>query len=84
MTKVSGDNQSVVIGQSFQPVSVLLTDPNGAVLPGIVVNFSVTNGFASPGSTTSATSAQGIASATFATTTTAARSISPPAPAASP
>ena len=71
MTKVSGDNQSVVIGQSFQPVSVLLTDPNGAVLPGIVVNFSVTNGFASPGSTTSATSAQGIASATFATTTTA-------------
>ncbi|MGO9095577.1 MAG: Ig-like domain-containing protein [Bryobacteraceae bacterium] len=72
MTKVSGtDNQSVVIGQTFQPVSVLLTDPTGAVLPGIVVNFAVTAGVATPGSTTSATSAQGVASATFASTTTA-------------
>jgi uncharacterized protein (TIGR03437 family) len=71
MTKVSGDNQIVVIGQTFQPVSVLLTDPTGAVLPGIVVSFAVTSGVATPGSTTSATSAQGVASATFASTTTA-------------
>jgi uncharacterized protein (TIGR03437 family) len=72
VTKVSStDNQSVVVGQSFQPVSVVVTDTTGAALPGVVVNFAVTAGVATPTSTTATTNAQGIASATFASTTTA-------------
>jgi hypothetical protein len=72
VTKISStDNQSVVIGQTFQPVSVLVTDTTGAVLPGVAVSFAVTAGVATPTSTTATTNAQGIASATFASTTTA-------------
>lgn len=71
VTKVAGDGQSVVIGQAFQPISVLVKDTLGNALPGIAVSFDVTGGVATPTSTVATTNTQGIAAATFSSTNTA-------------
>jgi uncharacterized protein (TIGR03437 family) len=70
VTKVGGDGQSVVIGQGFQPISVLVRDASGNALPGISVGFNVTSGVATPTSATAVTTSQGVASATFSSTST--------------
>jgi uncharacterized protein (TIGR03437 family) len=65
ITKISGDGQSVMIGQAFQPLTVQVTDSSGNALPGIAVSFNVTSGVATPNSRTATTNAQGLASAAF-------------------
>jgi uncharacterized protein (TIGR03437 family) len=71
LTKVSGDGQSVVIGQAFQPISVLVKDILNNPVGGIAVSFNVTtSGVATPTSAVATTNAQGVASATFSATNT--------------
>jgi uncharacterized protein (TIGR03437 family) len=70
MIKISGDGQSVLIGQSFAQLSVKVTDSPGNPLSGIAVSFNVTSGVASPTSVVAATDSLGIAVATFSATST--------------
>ena len=65
VTKVSGDNQSVVVGQAFAPISVIVKDAQGVALSGISVAFNLTSGVATPTSAAVTTGADGIAAATF-------------------
>lgn len=68
LTKASGDGQSVVVGQQFQPVSVKVTDTTGNAIAGVSVNFNVTSGAATPSTHTAVTDASGVALATFTAT----------------
>lgn len=68
VTRVSGDGQSVVIGQQFQPVSVKVTDAQGNPVAGVSVEFKVTSGTATSGTQTATTDASGVATATFTAT----------------
>ncbi len=62
---VSGDNQLVVIGETFpQPLVVELLDENGEGVPGQEVSFAVTSGSASLSSGTATTDGNGRASVT--------------------
>ncbi len=65
LVKISGDGQSVAVGQAFQPLIVEVTDSSGNGLSGISVSFIVTSGGARPASTASTTNAQGMAFASF-------------------
>ncbi len=67
LTKASGDGQSVVIGQQFQPVSVKVTDTQGNAVAGVAVTFNAA-GSATPASDTAVTNASGVAQATFTAT----------------
>ena len=64
--KVSGDNQSTVVGRTLaQPIVVRVVDPNDAPVPNASVTFApVTGGSVAP--TTATTDANGQASATWA------------------
>lgn len=68
LAMVTGDGQTVVIGQQFQPVAVRVTDSAGNALAGVAVNFAVTSGEATPMSQSAVTNAEGIAAATFTAT----------------
>jgi uncharacterized protein (TIGR03437 family) len=71
LTKVSStDNQSVVIGQAFQPLIVQVKDILNNPVGGIAVSFNVTSGVATPTSTVATTDNNGFASATFSATNT--------------
>lgn len=64
--QVSGNNQSVVLGQPApQPLVVEAQDPNGVAVPGADVNFRVTGGSATVEPTRVTTNAQGRAAATL-------------------
>lgn len=64
IVKVSGDNQSAVIGRPLpQPVVVRVTDPNGAPVPNATVTFGTAGGAAAPATAT--TDANGDATATW-------------------
>ena len=60
--KVSGDNQSIVIGRPFaQPISVQLFDGQGRPISGATVGFAVQSGSATLSASTAVTNSQGIA-----------------------
>jgi uncharacterized protein (TIGR03437 family) len=67
LAKVSGDGQSVVTGQQFQPVAVKVTDAQGNAVAGVPVTFNGT-GSVTPPSDTAVTNASGVAQATFTAT----------------
>jgi uncharacterized protein (TIGR03437 family) len=70
MTKVSGDNQTVTVGNAFPTnLTVQLNDVNNNPISGATVTFAVTAGTASVNPTTAVTNAQGQAS-TVATAST--------------
>lgn len=65
IVKVSGDNQSTVIGRALpQPIVVRVTDPNDAPVPNAAVTFAAGNG-GSIAPVTATTDASGQASATW-------------------
>lgn len=70
MTKVSGDNQTVVLNQAFQPLVVRLTAAGTPGLSGMSVAFNVTGGVAEPTSISATTDASGQASASFSASST--------------
>jgi uncharacterized protein (TIGR03437 family) len=73
VAKVSGDGQSVVVGDQFQAVSVKVTDNSGNAVGGVPVQFTVTGGGATPSSDTDVTDVRGVASATFTAPTSPAQ-----------
>ena len=63
--KVSGDNQSVVIGRPFaNPLSVQLFDAQGRPIAGATVAFAIQSGQATLSATSALTNSQGVASIT--------------------
>ncbi len=65
LTKISGDNQTAVTGQSFSsPLVVEVRDGAGAPVSGAVIAFTVTSGSATLGSASATSGADGRASTT--------------------
>jgi uncharacterized protein (TIGR03437 family) len=65
LNKVSGDNQSVLVGQAFaQPVVVQVVDSHSNGIQGVAVTFSVTTGSATLGTASATTDSDGKASTT--------------------
>ncbi len=60
--KISGDNQSTVIGRPFAtPLSVQLFDSQGRAIPGAAVGFAVQSGSATLSASSAITNSQGVA-----------------------